>query len=48
MVDVPAVGQKPMTEARGEKGFQMYQKGFRARVKVLKESWKAGRYVFLA
>jgi hypothetical protein len=38
MVDMTDVGQKPMTGAKGRRDFKVYQKGFKVRVKVLKES----------
>ncbi len=38
VVDVTAVGQKPMTNAKGGRDFKVYRKRFRVRVKVLKES----------
>ncbi len=47
-VDMTVIGQKPMTDAKGRRNFKVYQKGFKVRVKVLKESCNAGRYAFLA
>jgi len=38
------IGQKSMIDAKGGRDFEVYWKGFQARVKVLKESWNAGRY----
>ncbi|SKC93000.1 hypothetical protein [Maledivibacter halophilus] len=37
-VDMTAIGQKPMVDAKGERDFKVYQKEFKAKVKVLKES----------
>lgn len=47
-VDVTIIVQKTMVDAKGERDFKVYQKEFKVRLKVLKESWNAGRYVFLA
>lgn len=38
MVDVTDVGQKLMSDAKGGRSFKVYQKEFRMRLKVLKES----------
>ena len=38
IVDVAIIVQKIMVGAKGERDFKVYQKEFRARVKVLKEA----------
>lgn len=38
MVDVDAVEQKPMVDAKGRRDFKVYWKELQVRVKVLKES----------
>ena len=47
-VGVADIGQKPMPDAKGGRNFKVYQKEFKMRLKVLKESRKAGRYILLA
>lgn len=37
MVDVDAVGQNPMVDAKGRRDFKVYWKGLQVKVKVLKE-----------
>lgn len=47
LVDVADVGQKSTSDVKGRRNFKVYQKEFKIRLKVLKESWKAGRYILL-
>ncbi|HZK55641.1 MAG TPA: hypothetical protein VFC84_15840 [Desulfosporosinus sp.] len=38
IVDVTVIDQKSMSDAKGRRDFKVYQKEFRVRAKVLKES----------